>query len=87
MRAVGYYIVLDELKEPVKKTKGGLLLSEKAREDIRYRRGKVISVGNNVEAVKPEDIVWYDRVAGHAIEIETDAIHRVIREADVVIVE
>lgn len=85
MRAIGYYIVLDELKEDIKETKGGLLLSEKHREDIRYRRGKVLSVGSMVEGVKPDDIVWFDKAAGHQIEL--DAIHQVIRATDVVIVE
>ena len=46
MKALGYYIILKELKEGTKKTEGGLLLSEKAREDVRYKRGIIESVGD-----------------------------------------
>lgn len=87
MRAIGYYIVLEEIQEHEKETKGGLLLTEKHREDIRYRKGKVISIGSKVEGVKPDDIIWYDRAAGHNLEVEPDEIYKVIREPDVVIVE
>ena len=44
MKAIGKYIVIEEIKEDIKKTDGGLLLAESHREDIRYRKGKVISL-------------------------------------------
>ena len=55
-------------------TKGGLLLAEKQREDIRYIKASVISPGE--EATKAGllegDLIYYDRHAGHTIEIEGD---------------
>ena len=38
MKAVGKYIVIDPIKETDTTTKGGLILAENQREDIRYRR-------------------------------------------------
>ena len=52
MKAVGKYIVIDPVKETQKQTKGGLILGEKQREDIRYREAKVLVVGEAVDVVK-----------------------------------
>ena len=45
MKAVGNYIIIKEVIENIVKTNGGLELAEKHREDIRYRKGIVISSG------------------------------------------
>jgi len=34
MRAIGNYLVIEEIKEKATKTKGGLLLTDKIKEDI-----------------------------------------------------
>ncbi len=39
MKAIGKNIVVLPVKETESKTKGGLLLAEANREDIRYRMG------------------------------------------------
>ena len=52
MKAVGKYIVLNEIKESKTTTKSGLVLGENHREDIRYRKGEIISVGKMVQGVK-----------------------------------
>lgn len=85
MKAVGDYLVVTKEKLMSKKTDGGLLLDEGAREDIRYSIGKVISVGDRVPVVQEGMQVYYDRRAGHTIEIENDLFH-VIRISDVVVV-
>lgn len=85
MKAVGNYIVISEIKEDIKKTDGGLLLAENHREDIRYRTADVISAGTHVKGIEVGDKIYYDRVAGHNIELE-DGIYKVIQEMDVIIV-
>ena len=85
MRAVGKYIVIDPIKEVDTTTKGGLILAEKQREDIRYRRAKIVEPGSDVKALKKGDEVYYDRSAGFNIEIKKEN-YRVIKEFDVVIV-
>ena len=52
MKAVGKYIVIEPIKEVNSTTKGGLILAEKQREDIRYRRAKVIKPGSDVSSIK-----------------------------------
>ena len=52
MKAVGKFIVIDPVKETDVTTKGGLILAEKQREDIRYRRAKVIEPGSEVSVLK-----------------------------------
>jgi|TARA_A100000171_G_C2095024_1_gene126576 co-chaperonin GroES (HSP10) len=85
MKAVGKYIVINPVKETDTKTKGGLILGESQREDIRYRKAKVVVVGASVEGVKETDKIYYDRAAGFLIEINKKQF-KVIKESDVVIV-
>ena len=69
MKAVGKYIIVDPIKEVDTTTKGGLILAEKQREDIRYRRAKVIEPGFDVKVLNKGDEIYYDRNAGFGIEI------------------
>ena len=85
MKAVGKCLVIEKVKEGTTKTKGGLLLAENQREDIRYLQAKVLSIGDEVVGVKEGDMIFYDRHAGHKIEIDKDIYH-LIRLSDVVVV-
>lgn len=85
MKAVNHYVVIDKIKETEKKV-GGLILTEDTDKDVRYFKGKVISIGNLVEAVKEKDVVWYDRHAGHGIEYN-DKFYFVIKASDIVLVD
>jgi len=85
MKAVGNYLVIKEIKEKTTKTKGGLLLTDKIKEDIRYRQGVVKSVGSLVQGVKFDDKIYYDKNAGFNVEIDEN-IFLVIKQQDVVIV-
>ena len=85
MKAVGKFIVIDPVKETDVTTKGGLILAEKQREDVRYRRAKVIQPGSEVLVLKKGDEVYYDKAAGFNIEIDKEE-YKVIKEFDVVIV-
>ena len=85
MKAVGKYIIIKPTKEVDVKTKGGLILAEKQREDIRYRRAKVIEPGSDVAVLKKGDEIYYDKSSGFKIEINKEE-YKVIKEFDVVIV-
>jgi len=85
MKAVGKCLIIDKIKEGTTKTKGGLLLAENQRDDIRYVQAKVLSIGDEVVGVKEGDSIFYDRHAGHKIEINKDIYH-LIRLGDVVVV-
>ena len=60
MKAIGKNIIIEVIKEGSTKTKGGVLLSETHKKDIRYRQGKVVSVGTMVEGIKENNIIFYD---------------------------
>ena len=85
MKAIGKYIVINPIKEVDTKTKGGLILAESQREDIRYREAEVIEVGNEVNSLKKGDNIYYDKAAGFNIEIKKEQ-YKIIKEFDVVIV-
>tara|TARA_B110000858_G_scaffold9006_1_gene9501 strand:- start:92 stop:352 length:261 start_codon:yes stop_codon:yes gene_type:complete len=85
MKAVGKYIVIEPIKEVDVQTKGGLILAEKQREDVRYRRAKVIEPGSDVSVLKKDDEIYYDRSSGFNIEINKEE-YKVIKEFDVVII-
>ena len=85
MRAIGKNIVVLPVKETDTRTKGGLILAEAQREDVRYRMAKVVTIGNAVVGVKDNDTIYYDRHAGFGIELNKEKF-KVIKEVDVVIV-
>ena len=85
MKAVGKYIVIDPIKEVDTTTKGGLILAEKQREDVRFQQAEVFKVGDGVKAVKDGDIIYFDKSSSHRIEINKEPYH-VIRQENVVVV-
>jgi len=85
MKAIGRNLIIQKIKEGTTSTKGGLLLAENQREDIRYIEATVLSIGDEVVGVKKNDRIFYDRHAGHKIEIDKD-IYFVIKLMDVVVV-
>ena len=78
-------LVIEKIKEAPKKV-GGLELTEDQNKDVRYLKGKVISAGNLVEGLSENDIVHYDKVAGHGIEWK-DKLYYVLKLGDIVLVE
>ena len=85
MKAIGKYIVINPIKEVDTTTKGGLILAEKQRADIRYRRAKVVEPGSDVSVLEKGDEVYYDRSSGFNIEIKKEE-YKVIKEHDVVVI-
>ena len=85
MKAIGRNIIIKKVKEGTTKTKGGLLLAELHRDDIRYTEAKVISIGSAIVGVKENDRIFFDRHAGHKIELNKETYH-VIKLQDVVVV-
>jgi len=85
MKAIGRNLIIQKTKEGTTKTKGGLLLAENQREDIRYVEATVVSVGSDIVGMKENDKIFFDRHAGHKIELEKQTYH-VIKAQDVVIV-
>ena len=85
MKAIGRNLIIKKEKQGTSETKGGLLLTESQREDLRYSKATVISVGTEVVGVKEKDNIYYDKHAGHGIEIDKE-IFQVIKIQDIVIV-
>lgn len=85
MQAINQNVVVQKIKEAPQKV-GGLELTESQDKDVRYLKGKVISVGDQVPVVKEGDIVRYDKHAGHGIQYD-NVLYYVIKVTDIVIVE
>ena len=85
MKAINFYLVVENVKEGMKDV-GGLLLTEELDTDNRYLKAKIISTGNLVEGLQDGEIVYYDKRAGHGISYK-DELYQVIRSTDVVLVE
>jgi co-chaperonin GroES (HSP10) len=85
MRAIGNNLIIKKIEEQNQSTKGGLLLTEKQREDVRFQQAAVIKVGDGVIAVKENDIIYFDKSSSHRIEINKEPYH-VIRQENVVVV-
>ena len=85
MKAIGNNIIIIPEKVVGDKTKGGLLLVKKDREDIRYTKATVATVSEDIKAVSVGDQIYYDRHAGHVIEFYKEQ-YTVIKIQDVVVV-
>ena len=85
MKAINNYIIVEKIKQGPK-TVGGLILTEDIDEDNRYIKATVISTGNLVEGVKNNDVVYYDKHAGHGVQYK-DILYHVIRSGDVVLID
>ena len=85
MKAVNDFVVIKKVKEEQVKV-AGLELTEKLDTDNRYIKGKIISVGNLVEGIKQDDVVYYDKHAGHGVQYK-DILYQVIRSGDVVLID
>ena len=85
MKAVNHYLVIERIKDEPTKV-GGLILTEETDVDNRYLKAKVISIGNNVEGIQENDIIHYDKNAGHGIQ-HKDKFYHVIKQIDVVLID
>ena len=85
MKAVNNYIIVERIKQGPKKV-GGLILTEDVDADNRYIKATVISTGNLVEGIKDNDVVFYDKHAGHGVQYK-DILYYVIRSGDVVLID
>ena len=85
MKAVNHYIIVENIKIEPKKV-GGLILTEDIDEDNRYIKAQVISTGNLVEGIKDNDVVYYDKHAGHGVQYK-DILYQVIKSGDVVLID
>ena len=85
MKAVNYYIVVENIKIPDKKV-AGLFITDDLDTDNRYIKAKIIATGNLVEGLQDNDIVYYDKHAGHGITWK-EKLYHVIKSGDVVLVE
>jgi len=85
MQAINYFVVIEKIKE-APKTVGGLELTETQNSDVRYLKGKVISVGDQVTMLKEGDVVYYDKHNGHGIQWK-DELYHVLKLGDIVLVE
>ena len=85
MKAVNNYLIIEVIKDTEKKV-GGLILTEQTDEDNRYLKAKVISIGSLVEGIHTDDIIYYDKHAGHGIQ-HKDKFYHVIKQMDVVLID
>jgi len=85
MKAIGRNLIIEKTKEGTTKTKGGLLLAETHRDDIRYVEASVVSIGEDIEGISEGSRIFFDRHAGHKIEIDKKT-YQVIKIQDVVVV-
>ena len=85
MKAVNYYLVVENIKEKPKKI-AGLDIMDNVDEDNRYVKAKVFSIGNLVEGIKENDVIYYDKHAGHSIQ-HKEILYYVIKVGDVVLID
>lgn len=84
MKAIGKNIVIRQVDEEVK-TASGLVLSGEDTNQLRYKRGRVITPGTEVLSIASGDEVYYDKAQSYTMIIN-DEQFTIIQERDVVVV-
>jgi co-chaperonin GroES (HSP10) len=84
MQPLNKYIAVDIIEEEIT-TDSGLLLSDKDKDSLRYRKAKVIKPGTEVPTLKSGDIIYYDSRSGYTMLIDNKPC-TIISERDVVVV-
>lgn len=84
MKAIGKYIVITEVKEKIV-TGSGILLTSEDSNNFRYKKGLVLIPGTDVDTVNKDDVIYYDRSAGHTMMLN-DELVSIITERDIVVV-
>jgi len=85
MKAINHYVVVEKIKEEQKKI-GGLVFTDKTDTDNRYIKAKIVSVSDLLEGLSEGQTVYYDKHAGHGIDID-DKHYFVIKVGDIVLVQ
>ena len=83
MRPIGKFIIIVPIEEE-HKTDSGILLSASDIDHFRYKKGKVIKSGDHVEVINEDDIIYFDKNAGHSMLLN-DKPYTIIQERDVVV--
>jgi len=83
MQAINYYLIIEHIKEAPKQI-GGLDILDSQNTELRYLKGKIISIGDLVpDVLKAGDIIRYDKHAGHTIPIDDQLLY-VIKVGDII---
>jgi len=83
MQAINYYLIVDHIKEAPKSI-GGLEIMDSQNNELRYLKGKIVSIGDLVpDVLKIGDEIRYDKHAGHSIPND-DKLLYVIKVGDIV---
>jgi co-chaperonin GroES (HSP10) len=84
MQAINKYIIIETIAEEIK-TDSGLLLSGDDANQLRYKKGRVVNPGTEVNVIKAGDEIYYDKASGHEVVINGEK-YSIILERDVVVV-
>lgn len=83
MQPIGKYIVIEQVKDTAEVQEGKLILQGKFNNDIRYIKGKVLAVGNDVyDKIKVDSFILYDKHAGFTASIDNELL-LFIKEGDI----
>jgi len=84
MKAIGTNILIKTIDEEIK-TESGLLLSADDAKNMRYRKGKVLSPGTDVDGIEAGDEIYYEKNQSFTMVIANEQV-TVIQKRDVVVV-
>lgn len=82
MIAIGHYITIEPIREKI--TIHGMALTDTEIEDMRYKKGRVLSVGHEIGFLEDGDEIYYDKTRSFTLVVDNKEV-TVIRGVDVVL--
>lgn len=84
MKLIGKYLLISPIEEETT-SKGGVLMTNVDTKELRYKKASVDAVGSEVTHIKPSNVIFFDKAAGHEIRIN-NLVKTIVLERDVVVV-
>jgi len=83
MKVVSKNVMIKEIKEDIK-SESGLILGD--GKDIKFSRGTVVAVGEDIDRVDVDNVVWFDRHRTYPIIYEGQE-YMIMHYDNIVIIE
>jgi co-chaperonin GroES (HSP10) len=84
MKVLNKFLIVERIADK-SENKSGLIMTIEDKRELRYSKGKVVSVGAMVSEISEGNDIYFDKAAGHDVLIDEKRL-TVIQEKDVVCV-
>lgn len=80
MRAVGKHVICQVLEDKYE-TASGMELTSASKSEFRYKKGKVLSVGEETQNVFVDEVIYFDAARGIEMLMEGKLVMAILHQS------